>query len=349
MGCVHVNAEKPYDVLIERGLLEEAGEWLKQALGRTCKAAILTDETVDRLYGRQTEYALRQSGFDVSCFVIPCDEKQTLSVREAVKAFLASRCITPVDVIVALGGSRVGELAAFAAENDLQGIPFLWIPTTLLAMTCTCLHPVLMLCDPDTLWTLKPEQLADGAAEMIRCSILKDPALFELLSDGRWHDRMLLAIETCVRIKAQLMDSEEYSTGEHIPFGFSCRAGILIEKCTGYAIPCGHALAVGMVYAARMAEMKGLSEQGLTARIKACLQANRLPVCAPCSAEDLYSAAAADSKQAEGCITFLLPEKIGSCRVVEMSWSELSDLLRQVDTNKPETLCDACKQMKENV
>ena len=135
MRTVRVAAGKPYDVYIERGLLDEAGQYLKNALGHTCKAAILTDDHVDRLYGEQTQISFEKAGFDVCRFAIPHgEENKNLTVWTEMLGFLAQNQLTRTDVIVALGGGVVGDMAGFAASAYLRGIPFMQIPTTLLAM-----------------------------------------------------------------------------------------------------------------------------------------------------------------------------------------------------------------------
>jgi len=348
MRCVHVAAGKPYDVLIERGLLEETGRILKETLGRTCKVAILTDDTVDRLYGQQTEYSLQQSGFEVCRFAIPHgEENKTLPVWATMLDFLARHQLTRSDVIVALGGGVVGDMAGFAASSYLRGIPFMQIPTTLLAMADSSVggktglnleagknlagafyQPVKVLCDPDMLWTLKPEQLADGVAEVIKYGILGDQALFELLSGGHWHDQMLSVIETCVSAKARMVEKDEHDAGMRRLLNLGHTLGHAIEKCSHYSISHGHAVSIGMVYAARISEKKGLCEQGVCAKISACLEANHLPVSAPYGADELYAAAISDKKRAGNSITFILPTEIGRCELHKVEVSQLPEMIR---------------------
>lgn len=135
MRTVHVAAGKPYDVYIERGLLDEAGQYLLNVLGRACKAAILTDDNVDRLYGEQVQISLEKAGFQVCLFAIPHgEESKNLTIWADMLDFLAGNQLTRADVIIALGGGVVGDMAGFAASAYLRGIPFMQIPTTLLAM-----------------------------------------------------------------------------------------------------------------------------------------------------------------------------------------------------------------------
>ena len=254
---MHVAAGKPYDVLMERGLLTEAGAILKQVLGRVCKAAILTDDTVDALYGAQTEHALKTAGFEVCRFAMPHgEENKNLTVWTGMLEFLAENHLTRTDVIVALGGGVVGDMAGFAAASYLRGIPFMQIPTTLLAMVDSSVggktglnlsagknlagafyQPCVVLCDPDALWTLEPHQLADGVAEVVKYGVLGNEALFELLKDGRWHDQILSVIETCVAAKAKLVEEDERDTGSRQLLNLGHTLGHAIEKCSFMPFP----------------------------------------------------------------------------------------------------------------
>lgn len=349
MRKVRVSAGKPYDVLIERGLIESAGEILKETLGKTCKAAILTDDTVDALYGQQTEYALRQAGFEVCRFAMPHGEKnKNLAVWGTMLDFLAQHQLTRSDVIVALGGGVVGDMAGFAAASFLRGIRFMQIPTTLLAMVDSSVggktglnlssgknlagafyQPCVVLCDPDALWTLKPDQLADGVAEVIKYGVLGNQELFDLLKDGHWHDEMLSVIETCVAAKARLVEADERDTGSRQLLNLGHTLGHAIEKCSHYAISHGHAVAIGMVYAARLASRIGWCEASVTDEIARALEANRLPTASPFDAAQLYAVALSDKKRKGNTITFVLPREIGRCELKEMPVEDMPFLVKQ--------------------
>ena len=348
---MHVAAGKPYDVLIERGLLENAGDILRSTLGKTCKTAILTDDIVDALYGVQTQAALERGGFEVFRFAMPHgEENKNLHTWARMLDFLAEHQLTRSDVIVALGGGVVGDLAGFAAASYLRGIRFMQIPTTLLAMVDSSVggktgcnlpagknlvgafnQPCVVLCDPDALWSLQPEQLADGVAEVIKYGVLDDETLFKLLEDGHWHDRMLDVIETCVAAKAKLVEADERDTGSRQLLNLGHTLGHAIEKCSHYEISHGHAVAIGMVYAARIACSLGLCDERTLERLTACLMANRLPISAPFTAEALCAVALNDKKRSGGTITFVLPHGIGDCRLHPMNVNDLPDwILRAV-------------------
>lgn len=348
MKKVHVAAGKPYDVLIERGLIPQTGAILKETLGKTCKAAILTDDTVDALYGAQVEYALVQSGFAVCRFTIPHgEENKNLSTWALMLEFLAQNQLTRADVIVALGGGVVGDMAGFAAASFLRGIAFMQIPTTLLAMVDSSVggktglnltagknlagafyQPCVVLCDPDTLWTLKPEQLADGVAEVIKYGVLENEALFEQLKDGHWHHEMLGVIETCVKAKARLVEEDECDTGSRQLLNLGHTLGHAIEKCSRFGISHGHAVAIGMVYAARLANGLEMCDESVISRLQECLMANHLPVSSPYTAQELCAVALSDKKRMGGSITFVLPDAIGRCELKKMDVADLPALVK---------------------
>ena len=348
MKKVHVNAGKPYDVLIERGLLDSCGDILKDVLGRTCKAAILTDDTVDALYGLQTENVLKRSGFQVCRYAMPHgEENKNLTVWGGMLDFLAQNQITRSDVIVALGGGVVGDMAGFAAASFLRGVKFMQIPTTLLAMVDSSVggktglnlpsgknlagafyQPCVVLCDPDALWTLKPEQLADGVAEVIKYGVLGNEALFELIKDGKWHAEMLSVIETCVMAKARLVEEDERDTGSRQFLNLGHTLGHAIEKCSCFSISHGHAVAIGMVYAARLANRLGLCETAVQERIRQCLTANNLPTQAPYTADELCSVALSDKKRTGSQITFVLPDAIGQCELKKLDVASMPEWIR---------------------
>ncbi len=349
MRRVHVAAGKPYDVLIGRGLLQQAGEYLLQTLGAPCTAALLTDDTVDALYGEAAENALRQSGFRTFRFAVPHGEAhKELATWHSMLDALARAHMTRTDVVVALGGGVPGDMAGFAAATYLRGVRFVQLPTTLLAMVDSSVggkmgvnlssgknqvgafhQPSLVLCDPDVLGTLPQDFLADGVAEVIKYGVLGDEALFSLMESGAWQAHTEQVIETCVQAKADLVRQDERDTGSRQLLNLGHTLGHGIERCSGYAFSHGHAVGVGMVYAARLAARLGLCAPEVEARIQTALTQNGLPTSAPYSAQALLDAALADKKRAGDTLTFVLPRAIGHCELYPVKLSELPELIAQ--------------------
>lgn len=345
MKTVAVHTGIPYEVSIGRGLLGRAGEWLA-GLTAPRAAAMVADDTVDALYGDQVQQSLRGAGFRVSRMRFAHGEaSKTLETYAAVLAFFSESQITRSDIVVALGGGVTGDLVGFAAATWLRGVRFAQIPTTLLAMVDSSVggktgvdlpagknlagafhQPVGVLCDPDVLSTLPGDVFADGMAEAIKYGVLCDEALFDRLAAGLRPEELETVIGRCVAIKAEICAEDERDTGRRQLLNLGHTLGHAIELCSGYGMPHGHAVAVGMVYAARIAVDLGLCDAGCIARLKAALRANGLPTDADYPAQALAGAALSDKKRSGGTLTFVLPRAIGRCELRPVPVERLPDL-----------------------
>ena len=348
MRCVEVRAGRPYEVFIGRGLMDAAGGMIVEALGGTRMAAILTDDTVDALYGARVEQALSESGLRTCRFAMPHGEAhKTLATWEKMLAFLSEQGMTRADAVVALGGGVPGDVAGFAATCYQRGVDLVQIPTTLLAMIDSSVggktgvdlgglknqvgafhQPRLVLIDPDALSTLPAATLSDGAAEAVKYGVLGDTELFERLSRGGWTEDAEWVIERCVFHKAALVAADELDRGSRQLLNLGHTLGHAIEKCSGFRFSHGQAVAVGMIYAARIARSMGLCGPEVEADIAAALTAGGLPLSAPYGAAELAAAAMADKKRAGGEITLVLPRAIGRCELRRVPAAELEELAR---------------------
>ena len=348
MRCVEVRAGRPYEVFIGRGLMDAAGGMIVEALGGTRMAAILTDDTVDALYGARVEQALSESGLRTCRFAMPHGEAhKTLATWEKMLAFLSEQGMTRADAVVALGGGVPGDVADFAAACYQRGVDLVQIPTTLLAMIDSSVggktgvdlgglknqvgafhQPRLVLIDPDALSTLPAATLSDGAAEAVKYGVLGDTELFERLSRGGWTEDAEWVIERCVFHKAALVAADELYRGSRQLLNLGHTLGHAIEKCSGFRFSHGQAVAVGMIYAARIARSMGLCGPEVEADIAAALTAGGLPLSAPYGAAELAAAAMADKKRAGGEITLVLPRAIGRCELRRVPAAELEELAR---------------------
>lgn len=348
MRCVQVKAGRPYEVFIGRGLMEAAGGMIVEALGGKRMAAILTDDTVDALYGARVEQALSESGLRTCRFAMPHGEAhKTLATWEKMLAFLSEQGMTRTDAVVALGGGVPGDVAGFAAASYQRGVALIQIPTTLLAMIDSSVggktgvdlgglknqvgafhQPRLVLIDPDVLSTLPAATLADGAAEAVKYGVLGDTELFERLSRSGWTADAEWVIERCVTAKAALVAADERDTGSRQLLNLGHTLGHAIEKCSDFRFSHGQAVAVGMIYAARIARSMGLCGPEVEAGIAAALTAGGLPLAAPYGAAELAAAAMADKKRAGGEITLVLPREIGRCELVRVPVADMEELAR---------------------
>lgn len=339
---IQVHTSPAYAVSIGPGLLRACGPRLRNLLG-TCHVAVITDSTVAPLYLGIVTGSLQTAGFAVSSYVFPAGEtRKNFETLSGILEFLAEERLTRTDCVVALGGGVTGDMAGFAAAVYLRGIRCVQLPTTLLSavdssvggktaidlkagknLAGSFLQPAAVLCDTDCLASLPADVFADGAAEAIKTGVLSDEGLFSLFEDGTLRAAPGSVIAQCVAYKAGVVERDEKERNERRLLNLGHTVGHAIEKCSGYAIPHGHAVAAGLAIIARSAERLGWTDEPIADRIAACLAKNGLPTGAEYSAAELAHAASADKKRAGGDITLVIPRKIGVCELKKMPVSEL--------------------------
>lgn len=339
MRTVHVNTSLPYDVHIGSGLLQRAGELMREVI-RPCRAAIITDSTVNCLYGDIAEQSLRDAGYSTLRCVFPAGEQnKNLETLGNILEFLAENHMTRTDTVVALGGGVTGDMAGFAAAVYARGIRFVQIPTTLLAAVDSSVggktaidlragknlagafhQPSLVITDTDVICALPSHLLSDGAGEMIKHGLLADPEMFAWLSRSGWIENLDEIIARNVSIKRDVVNADEFETGLRQTLNLGHTFGHAIEKCSTFTISHGQCVAIGMVIAAGAADRPEICR----AVIAACRSCG-LPVTSPYSPEALTRAALSDKKRKGDSITLVLPEEIGKCKLEKIDISLLED------------------------
>lgn len=347
MRIVEVKTGTPYQVRIQRGLIDRVGEELLALLGKTCKAAILTDETVNALYGDRVAASLQNSGFAVIRYAIdPGEEHKTLADWQGMLEFMAQQQLTRSDCVVALGGGIPGDMAGFAAACYLRGVMFIQVPTTLLAMVDSSVggktgvnlasgknqlgafyQPRMVLCDPDVLTTLPPETLADGVSESIKYGMLGENEVLDWFEHGDWTAHTEELIQRCITAKAAVVEADERDTGCRQLLNLGHTLGHAIEKNSEYQVTHGHAVAIGMALAAKLAHQLGLCDEQTVTRLVATLERNHLPTNTIYTAAQLTDAALSDKKRTGGTLTLVLPTGIGHCQLHPVEVSQLENLI----------------------
>ena len=347
MRTIPVNTNPPYGVAIGPGLLKDCGRRLREIIP-PCHMAVVTDSTVGPLYLETVTESLRAAGYAVSAYTFPAgEESKRFETLSGILEFLAEEHLTRTDCLIALGGGVAGDMAGFAAACYLRGIRCVQMPTTLLSavdssvggktaidlragknLAGAFLQPAAVLCDTDCLKTLPPAVFADGAAEAVKTGVLCDETLFALFEDGTLRVDPAEVIARCVAYKAGVVERDEKEQGERKLLNLGHTVGHAIEKCSGYAIPHGHAVAAGLAVIARAAQALGWAEEPLAERVCACLEKLSLPVSTEFSPEALAEAALADKKRAGGNITLVIPKKIGLCELKTVPVAELLPVIR---------------------
>lgn len=347
MRSVTVKTSATYEVLIGSGLLQKAGEAVKKVIS-PCKAAIVTDSTVVHLYEETVRKSLTEAGFSVCTFVFPAGEaSKNIHTLSHLLEFLAKEEMTRTDMIVALGGGVTGDLAGFGAAVYLRGISFVQIPTTFLAAIDSSVggktavdleagknlagafyQPKLVLCDTDVLQTLPEVVFADGIAEALKYGVLGDAALFEKIAGGDFRQDLEEIIETCVSMKRDVVEEDEFDTGKRQLLNLGHTFGHAIEQKSHFQMTHGHAVAIGMHLIAKAAEAKGIAEKGTAAAIAKALEQNQLPKETEFSPAEVAEGTLRDKKRRGGTISFVFPKKIGACEIVKIPVEEVEALAR---------------------
>jgi 3-dehydroquinate synthase len=331
---------RSYDIKIAAGLLAGLGvDCASLKLGHKC--AVITDANVAPRYGKPALASLKRAGFDAVLITVPAGETaKRLKQVESCFNQLAAHRLERKSFIVALGGGVVGDLAGFVAASYLRGIPFVQVPTTLLAQVDSSVggktgvnlaagknlvgafyQPRLVLCDLATFRTLPEREFRAGLAEVIKYGIIHDADLFARLERDmakilRRDDAALAHIvaRSC-EIKADVVSQDETEGGLRAILNFGHTIGHAIEAITAYGRYLhGEAISIGQVAAAHLsAELLGLPAQDVE-RIRALFVAAGLPVSIKLSSAQrakLLAAITLDKKVSGGEIKFVLAERIG--------------------------------------
>ncbi len=329
MRTVTVSASKAYEIKIGPGLLDTLG-MEATALGKAKKIAIVSETNVYPLYGQRAEESLEASGFEVVCFIFPAGEARKSAVTYLeILNFLAENRLTRSDLIVALGGGVVGDLAGFAAATYLRGIRFIQVPTTLLAAVDSSVggktaidlpagknlvgafwQPNLVLCDTDTLTSLPREIFLDGCAEVIKYGILYDEDFFSYLeSTGPVFDREAV-IARCVELKRDVVMEDEFDTGARMKLNLGHTIGHGVEASSHFTLSHGKSVSIGMAIVSRASKCPD------NARILGILERFELPTTTTTGADTLVNYALSDKKRSGGTVNLIIPKNIGNCEIV---------------------------------
>ncbi len=362
---IAVRTRCPYTIRIQRGILKQAGEACRERFPKGNRVAVISDSHVFPLYGESLLSSLKASGFSPVSFCFHAGEaSKTLSTVEKILLFLAEEKLTRTDFLIALGGGVTGDMAGFAAACYLRGIPFVQIPTSLLAQVDSSVggktgvdlpqgknlvgafhQPALVLIDPDTLDTLPPAFFADGMGEVIKYGCIRSPELFSRLETGNIREQMEDVIRACVEIKRDIVERDELDTGERMLLNFGHTLGHALEKLHGFsALSHGAAVGIGMVKIAQAGEAAGITEPGTAKRIAALLQRYSLPIDDPADLEDLLDATASDKKSAGSQIRPVLLRRIGESFFTPMPREEFRRFCAGIKPSSlPDTSAPTCK------
>jgi 3-dehydroquinate synthase len=336
--------ERSYVIVIGRGQLASLGKRMAK-LRPGAKAVVISDETVAKYHLAGTKAALADAGIDTRCFTVPAGESsKSFSVLERVCEALLASHVERGDLLVALGGGVIGDLAGFAAAVVRRGIDYVQVPTTLLAQIDSSVggktaidsrhgknligafhQPILVLADTALLDTLSSRELRAGYAEMAKYSLLGDAAFFAWL-EANWRDIFSggsareHAIAACCRMKAAIVARDERETGERALLNLGHTFGHALEAVAGFSgqLLHGEAVALGITLALTFSAKRGHMSAADAERVERHFAMVGLPTSLVCfpggvpGADRLMELIAQDKKVQHGKLTFILARGIGA-------------------------------------
>ncbi len=334
--------QRSYDILIKPGLLERLGERLKK-LRVTGKVGVVTDRHVARYFAKDVLSALRRIDVEAVPIVLaPGEQSKTLKTIEHILDVLARHRFERASLLLALGGGVVGDLAGFAAAIYQRGIPFIQIPTTLVAQVDSSVggktgvdhrlgknligafyQPKAVWIDPLTLRTLPAREWVAGLAEVIKYGVIADEKFFAYLQREmsgllrRQPDIVAAVVKRSCEIKADVVAADERESDRRRILNYGHTIGHALEALGGYeSLIHGEAVGIGLVQEADLACHQGICERNVVENIRDVVRAaglsDRMPAWPP---DKIWKAMLHDKKVSHGQVVGVWPERIGAVRM----------------------------------
>jgi 3-dehydroquinate synthase len=329
--------ERSYDILIGSGLLDRAAELLTNAVPAK-NYIVITNPTVEKLYGNKLKENLSNRGFIVNLLTIP-DGEEYKSLDTAGRLYEElTGCFAERDTpLLALGGGVIGDLAGFVASTYMRGVPLVQIPTTLLAQVDSSIggkvavdhgniknkigtfyQPGLVISDTAALKTLPQAEFINGMAEVIKSAVIRDNTLFVFIKENLDaimkldNDVIEEMVFRTAAIKAAIVAQDERDTGLRNILNFGHTIGHAVETVSGFRIPHGQAVAIGMLAEAGISHKMGTFEETELEELENLILHCGLPVKMPeFDKNSVMKAMSHDKKTKDGKIRFALPRNIG--------------------------------------
>ncbi len=342
MEKITIQLKKPYDVYIGQGILAQSGKLISQ-VKKPANALIISDSNVFPLYGATVKHSLEQAGFKIKEYVFPAGEKsKNMATIVDILEFMASQKISRSDLVIALGGGVCGDMAGFAAAIYQRGLPFVQIPTTLLAAVDSSVggktgvdlaagknlvgafhQPALVICDIACFDTLSNDIYLDGLGEVVKYGCILDAALFARLAQPDFRQDIAAIVATCIKLKAAIVIEDEFDTGRRQILNFGHSLGHAIEVLSNFEISHGKAVAIGMYLIEKSAQSP------FAASIKELLNSLGLATDCPFTAAEIAAKAGHDKKILNGKLNLILLEEIGHAYLKPIDLSELAAFIKR--------------------
>lgn len=335
--------DRSYNILIGSNLLNRAADLLCETLS-TEKCIIITNPTVDNLYGNKLKKLLSKSGLTVDLLTVP-DGEEYKSLDTAGRLYKElTDCFSERGTpILAIGGGVIGDLSGFVAATYMRGVPFIQAPTTLLAQVDSSIggkvgvdhgnlknkigafyQPKLVISDTETLKTLPQKEFANGMAEVIKSAVIRDRSFFNFIRENlpaimeQEGDIIEEMVFRTASIKASVVMQDEKDTGLRNILNFGHTIGHAVESVSDFGISHGQAVAIGMLTEAKISLKMGTLEKNELTEIEDMLSSCGLPTRLPeLDRDSILQAIQHDKKVTNGKIRFALPGNIGDVYITD--------------------------------
>jgi 3-dehydroquinate synthase len=348
--------DRSYDVLVGRGILNELHSEIRR-IGSFSAYCMVTDDLVKPLVAEQLQASLRSHNISSELLSLPPGESaKNMEIVLQLCQQLIARGFDRKSLLIAVGGGVVGDVAGFAAAIFMRGIPYIQVPTTLLAQVDSAIggktgvdlpsgknllgafhQPLLVLSDPNVLSTLSVETRREGFAEIVKAALIADSALFSLLENEganlleNSNEVLETIIAMAAEVKCRVVSHDEHESGLRRILNFGHTLGHALEAASQYSFTHGQAVAAGMGVAIRFSQKWAGLEQNEADRALRLIQRLGLPASLPggIHSEALLSALEKDKKIQGNICHFVLISKIGQAVIQPIPLEELQRRLEQ--------------------
>lgn len=343
---------RAYPIWLGQGLLEQAEQWVEKSTNQKTTLALVTDSNVWEFYGKAFIHQMTSADWPIEAIVLPAGEttKQMDSLVHVCNEF-ARIGLDRRSLAIALGGGVIGDLCGFAAATYMRGIPYLQVPTTLLAQVDSSVggktainlaagknlmgafyQPTAVLADIGALRTLPEREMRCGMAEVVKYGAIRSKALFAQAAEGPPFAQLPEMIAQCCAIKADIVCKDEFDRGDRMMLNFGHTFGHAIERRFDLSrFNHGEAVAIGMVIAAAIGEAAHITPVGTLEHIRQALTANGLPTASPVATDELFPILCRDKKRESSVIQCILLRAIGDAVIHPFALEELETLMRKTE------------------
>ena len=322
---ITLNVSKKIDIYIESGILASLTSIIDK-YSKTNRVVLITDDNVKKLYTDKLAQDMVASGYDTHILSIGEGEKsKNLDNVSSIYYELNKLSFNRYDMIIAVGGGVVGDIAGFVAATYMRGIAYIQVPTTLLAQIDSSIggktgvnlssgknligsiyQPKAIIIDPEVLSSLSINNMNDGLGEAIKYGMIADKTILELLKSGLNDNKLIDIISKCVKIKVDVVRADEFEGGLRMILNFGHTFGHAIEKCMNYiGITHGQAVCIGMVYATKIGEKMGITVQGTAKELVNLLEQYNLPIENGIGKDIILNAIKSDKKMKNNSVNFV--------------------------------------------